>query len=136
MIGGTIAQKDNQPFSPQCSIDGKPSQLAQHSDHVGLLCVGQNLAKETHTITVSVPASHSMSQLWVDFIQYMPSSPPSDGGTLLTLGNDFAALGPEWGSNQGDGTSFDGVQTNVDGAGINVNFTGTFRDDIFCLNTW
>ena len=110
--------------------------LAPSSDHVGKVCIAQNLSNQLHTIAVSVPASQSKSQLWIDFIQYIPSSPPTDGGTLLTQANNFAALGPDWGSSQNDGTSLDGAQTNVDGAEINVNFTGTFWDDIFCLDSW
>ena len=136
LIGGTTFQRDELPFSPQCVIDGKSSQLAPPSGHVGTVCRGQNLSKEMHTISVSVPPTNSISQLWIDFIQYIPSSPPTDGGTLLTPANNFAALGPDWGSSQNDGTSLDGAQTNVDGAEINVNFTGTFWDDIFCLDSW
>ena len=135
LIGGLTFQKDDQPFSPQCAIDGQPSPVAPPSDHVGTICVGQNLSNGQHTIAVSIPATNSSSQLWIDFIQYLPSSPTSQG-TMFTAGTNLMALGPEWGSNQADATSFGGVQTNVNGADINVNFTGTSRDDIFCIATW
>lgn len=136
LIGGSIFQRDELPFSPRCAIDGESSQSAPPSDHVGIICRGQNLANEMHTISVSIPATKSISQLWVDFIQYLPSSPASDGGTLFIAGTNLTALGPEWGPNQADATSFGGVQTNVNGADINVNFTGTFREDICCLFNW
>lgn len=135
VIGGTVFRKDSQPFSPQCVIDGAVSPIPQHSDHVGVLCQGQKLSNGKHTIAVTVAGSNSQSQLWIDFIHYMPSAMISDGGSLFTPPPNPMTLGPDWSSNQGDMTSFLGVQTNVNGAEINFNATGTSRDYVIYLAT-
>ncbi|KJA14807.1 hypothetical protein HYPSUDRAFT_59148 [Hypholoma sublateritium FD-334 SS-4] len=125
VIGGTIFLKDQQLFSPQCVNDGALYPLAQHSGHVGILCKGQNLSNGKHTVTVTVAGSKSQSQLWVDFIQYMPSTVTSGVGSLFTPPPNPMSLGSDWSEFQGDPTTFAGVQTNANGAEINFNATGS-----------
>ncbi|KJA14806.1 hypothetical protein HYPSUDRAFT_72354 [Hypholoma sublateritium FD-334 SS-4] len=126
VIGGTIFLKDKQPFSPICAVDGVLFTPEPASDHVGVLCAKQNLSNGMHTVAITVPVSKSTSQLWVDFIQYMPSTVTSGIGNLVTLPPDNPmALGSGWTKVQGDPATFAGLQTEANGAGINFNATGS-----------
>ena len=89
-----------------------------------MLCQGPpKLSNGKHTIAIVVPGSDSKSQLWVDFIHYIPSGMTSAGGSLL-IPPSAMALQPEWVPLERDLTSFSGVQTNMAGAEISINATG------------
>lgn len=129
IVGGAVVLKDQQSFAPQCAIDGMPVLLASASNHSGVLCEEYNLSNGTHTIVIiNVNESNSTSQLWVDFIQYTPSSSiPPDGGNIFIPVDISMTFGPDWAPIKND-TTLPGIQTNVNGAGIDINSTGTPRD--------
>ena len=133
IVGGAVVLKENEPFTPQCAVDGMPVLLPSASSRAGILCEEHNLSDGTHTIVIAYvneSNSTSQSQLWVDYIQYVPSAgyPPGDGGNLF-IPVDVLMMSsvPDWTLFQNDTPALPGVQTNVNGAGIDINSTGTSR---------
>lgn len=133
VVGGALIQKDKKNLANyQCILDNTitlPSMPS--SNNVGVLCQQDSLSNGTHTITLTATRTYSSStsQLWVDYFLYTPSSPPSPGDALLMPFNwsqiEYAGM---W-ANSKNGM---GMSTNVNNAGLSVNFTGGHQ---LCFNS-